>query len=373
MPRVTISARSVAKVILTAIGVVAVLYLLWLIRHVIGVLFMSVFLAVALGPAVDFFQRRLRLRRGMAILSTYLSLLITVVALGFLVVPPIVEQTAKFVENVPEYINDVGKSKTLRNFDRKYKVTPKLEAEAEKLPARFGDAASTLQDLVLGFFNAVITIVTVLVMTFFLLLDGKRLFDWVIEELGPRGPRVRTIAEDVYRTVGGYVAGNLTISVIAGLSTYLVLTVLAVPFAVPLALLMAFLDLIPLVGASVGGFVIAVVAALGGNFPADVIAWMVFLVVYQQVENNLLQPLVYRRTVALHPLVVIVAILIGAALLGIVGALLAIPIAGAVQIVVKDWWQTRQSRPPALGATPAVALPGDGGSGDPPRARRHEA
>src|SRR4051812_31799174 len=166
---------------------------------------MSVFLAIALGPAVDFFQRRLPIGRAAAILATYLSLLLIVVAIGFLVVPPIVEQTAKFVENVPEYVADLRDNKTVRDFDERYEITPTLEREAEKLPAQFGTAASTLQDLVIGAVNAVITIVTVLVMTFFLLLDGGRVFEWVIRELGPtRGPRVRALAEDVYRSVGGY-------------------------------------------------------------------------------------------------------------------------------------------------------------------------
>lgn len=358
----TISARTIAKVILTAAGVIAGLYLLWLIRGVIGLVFISLFLAVALGPAVALFERRLKLNRPTAILVTYGSLLLIVVSIGFLVVPPIVEQTAKFVENVPEYVADLRENSTVRNIDEQYEITPTLEREAEKLPARFGDAASTLQDLVLGLFNAVIAIVTVLVMTFFLLLDGKRLFEWAIRELGAvRGPRARAIAEDVYQSVGGYVIGNLTISLIAGVSTYLFLTLLAVPFAVPLAVLMAFLDLIPLVGASIAGFVIAIVAALGGDFPQDLVLWAIFLIVYQQVENNLLQPMIYRRTVALHPLLVIVAILIGAALLGVVGALLAIPIAGAIQIVVKDWWRMRRGRAPALAGAPAVALPGDGG------------
>jgi predicted PurR-regulated permease PerM len=358
---VTISARTVAKVMLTATGVVAGLYMLWLIRYVIALVFLSVFLAVALGPAVAFFQRRLRVNRALAIVATYTSLLLATVAVGFLVVPPIVEQTAKFVENAPEYVADLGDNKTIRQIDDRYQITPTLQREAQKLPARFGDAASTLQDLVVGIVNAVISIVTVLVMTFFLLLDGRRLFEWTIRELGPsRGPRARALAEEIYESVGGYVAGNLTISVIAGISTYLVLTLLAVPFAVPLAVLMAFLDLIPLIGASIAGFVIAVVAALGGNFPTDVIVWVIFLVVYQQIENNMLQPLIYRRTVALHPLLVIVAILTGSALLGILGALLAIPVAGAIQIVLKDWWQSRRAPTPVLAATPAVALPGDG-------------
>jgi predicted PurR-regulated permease PerM len=357
---VTISARTVAKVILTATAVAAGLLLLWLIRHVIAVVFMSVFLAIALGPVVDFFQRRLRVRRTLAILATYLSLLLVVVGIGFLIVPPIVEQTAKFVENVPEYVADLGDNQTVRDIDKQYEITPTLKREADKLPARFGDAASTLQDVIVGVLNAIITIVTVLVLTFFLLLDGRRLFEWTIRELGPaHGPRARVIAEDVYRSVGGYVIGNVTISAIAGVTTYLALTVLGVPFAVPLAVLMAFLDLVPLVGASIAGFVIAVVAALGADFPQDLIIWVVFLIVYQQIENNLLQPVIYRRTVALHPMLVIVAILIGAALLGIFGALLAIPIAGAIQIVVKDWWRVRKAGASVLGPAPAVALPSD--------------
>jgi predicted PurR-regulated permease PerM len=346
---VAISARTVAKVLLTAIAVLAGLYLLWLIRGVILILFMSVFLAVALGPAVDFFQRRLRLRRVGAIAMTYFSLLLVATVIGFLVVPPIVEQSAKFIDNVPEYVQTIGDNKTIQDFDEKYGVTPKLEEEAAKLPERFGDAAGVIQSIVIGTVSAVFTIVTVLVLAFFLLLDGKRLFEWIVNELGPiRGPRVREIANDVYSSVGGYVRGAVTISLIAGAATYVMLTILGVPFAVPLAVVAAFFSLIPLVGATIAGVIIAIVAALGGDFPTDVIAWSVFFIVYQQVENNVLQPQIFRRTVALHPLVVIVAILVGASLLGIVGALLAIPIAGAIQIVVKDWWRMRKATAPEL-------------------------
>jgi predicted PurR-regulated permease PerM len=358
---VAISARTVAKVLLTATAVVAGLYLLWLIRGVILILFMSVFLAVALGPAVDFYQRRLHLRRVAAIAVTYLTLFLVATLIGFLVLPPIVEQTVKFIDNVPEYVETIGDNDTIRDFDERYDITPTLEEEAAKLPERFGDAASTLQSIVIGVVSAVFTIVTVLVLAFFLLLDGRRVVDWIIRELGPvRGPRVREIADDVYRSVGGYVRGATTIALIAGVAVYVVLTILGIPFAVPLAVLAAFFSLIPLVGATIAGVIIAIVAALGADFPTDVIAWTVFFVVYQQVENNLLQPQIFRRTVALHPLVVIVALLVGASLLGIVGALLAIPIAGAIQIVVKDWWRMRKMGAPELGPTPVIAVPGDG-------------
>src|SRR4051794_38979560 len=310
---------------------------------------MAVFLAVALGPAVDFYQRRLRLRRVAAIGVTYLTLLLVATVIGFLVVPPIVEQSAKFLENLPEYVDTIGNNKTISDLDDKYDITGTLEDEAAKLPERFPDAASTLQSIVIGVVSAVFTIVTVLVLAFFLLLDGNKLFEWIVGELGPvRGPRVREIAGDVYRSVGGYVRGATTIALIAGAATYVMLTILGIPFAVPLAVLAAFFSLIPLVGATIAGVIIAIVAALGADFPRDVIAWSVFFIIYQQIENNVLQPQIFRRTVALHPLVVIVALLVGASLLGIVGALLAIPIAGALQIVVKDWWRTRKASTPAL-------------------------
>jgi len=360
---VAISARTVAKVLLTATAVLAGLYALWLIRGVILILFMSVFLAVALGPAVNFYERRLHLRRVAAIGVTYFTLLLVATLIGFLVVPPIVEQSAKFIENVPEYVDTIGDNDTIREFDEKYDITPTLEEEADKLPERFGDAASTLQSIVIGVVSAVFTIVTVLVLAFFLLLDGRALVEWVTRELGPvRGPRVRAIADEVYTSIGGYVVGAVTISLIAGIATYAMLTILAVPFAVPLAVLAAFFSLIPLVGATIAGVIIAIVAALGADFPTDVIAWSVFFIVYQQIENNLIQPQIFRRTVALHPLLVIVSILVGASLLGIVGALLAIPIGGAIQIVVKDWWRMRNVGASDLLSAPAVALPVDGES-----------
>src|SRR3712207_550880 len=130
----TISARTVAKVILTTIGVVAGLYVLWLIHGVIMLVFIAIFLAVALGPAVDWYQRRLHVKRIVAIVLTYLSLLAVVTVIGLLVIPPIVEQTAKFVENVPEYVEDIGDNDTIKDLDEEYGITDKLQEQADELP-----------------------------------------------------------------------------------------------------------------------------------------------------------------------------------------------------------------------------------------------
>lgn len=346
--------RTVVRIILVAIAVVAALYFLYLIRSVLGLLFIAVFLAVALGPVVEFFVRR-KVKRGLAILVTYLLLLTSVFGLGLLVVPPIVNGVNDFVENVPGYVRDLRNSKTFRDYDDKYDITPKLEQQARKLPSHLSSAVSGLRSVTVGVFGVVVQLVTILVMSFFLLLDGRRILGFAFRELGPeRGPRLQRIGEDVYRAVGGYVAGNLLISVIAGILSYVMMTILGIPFAVPLAVLVAFFDLIPLVGSTMAGAIIAIVAAIVG-FPGKLIAWVVFLVVYQQVENNVIQPVVYRRTVAIHPLIVIVAVLVGGSLLGVLGALLAIPIAATLQIVVKEWWQLRRSRLLPDGVSPPVA------------------
>jgi predicted PurR-regulated permease PerM len=338
-----VSNRTVARIIFVAIAIVSALYFLYLIRNVIGMLFIAIFLAVALGPVVEVFVR-LKIKRSMAILLTYLCLLATVFGLGLLVVPPIVNGVNDFVGNVPHYVQDLRNSRTFRKYDDKYKITPKLEEQAKKLPSHLSEAASGLRDVTVGVFGTIVELVTILVMAFFLLLDGRRILEFIFKEIGPEhGERFERISGDVYTAVAGYVAGNLLISVIAGVSSYIVMTLLNIPFAVPLAVLVAFFDLIPLVGSTIAGAVVGIVAAIVG-FPGKLIVWVVFLIVYQQVENNVIQPVVYRRTVAIHPLVVIVAVLIGASLLGVLGALLAIPVAATVQILVKELWQYRRER-----------------------------
>jgi predicted PurR-regulated permease PerM len=351
------STRAIAKVILVTAAIVGILYLLYQVRSIVKLVFIAIFVAVALGPAVDFFEKRARVPRSLAIVLTYLSILGGIFGLGLLIVPPIVNGVNKLVDAVPGYVQDIRNSKTLRKYDDKYHVTDKLNEEAKKLPSRLGDVTGALTSVTVGVFSAAVQLVTVLTLAFFFLRDGQRMIEWWLRQLGPgRAERVRAVLDDVYGAVSGYVVGNLLISLIAGTSTYVVLTILDVPFAVPLAVLMAFLDLIPLVGATIGGVIIGIVCAITG-FPGDVIVWAIFFIVYQQVENNLLQPVIYRRTVSVHPLLVLIAVLIGGSQLGVLGALLAIPVVAGIQIVVKDVWRTRRG---------AIAVTGSDAERPPP-------
>ena len=191
--------------------------------------------------------------------------------------------------------------------------------------------------------NAVIAIVTIAFLTLFMLLEGpawvERIYGLMPEESQPRW---RKVGSDIYRTVGGYVSGNLAISLIAGVTSTIVLLVLGVQYAVALGLVVGILDLIPLAGATIAAVIVSAVGFLHSTTAGIVL--IVFFVLYQQLENHVLQPLVYGRTVQLSPLIVLVAVLMGAELAGVIGALGAIPVAGSIQVIVIDWLQHRRQR-----------------------------
>ncbi len=336
-----ITSRVVAKVILTTIGILAALYFLYLVRSVLGLLLIAIFVAVALGRPVDFLTQR-GLPRAASILAIYLVMVLAVFGVGLIMVPPAVEGVDEFVRNLPSYVEEVRRSETIRRYDDRYGVTARLQEQAEQAPQRLVEALAALQSVTVGVFSTLFQLLTILVMAFILLVDGTFFTDFFFRQLGPRRERrARVVADNVYRAVGGYVVGAFTIALVAGLTTFVALLLIGVPYAVPLALLMAFFDLIPLVGATIAGAFIALVAAFN-DFPTDLVAWLVFLIVYQQVENSVVQPFVQRRAVALHPLLVIVAVLMGGTLLGVLGALLAIPAAASIQILVKEYWSFRE-------------------------------
>ncbi len=350
-----VSARAVAKVVVIVAAVGAGLYFAYLIREVIGLFVIAIFFAVAITPAVNWLNRR-RVPRWVAILLVYLSIAGAIFGIGLLIVPPVVNGVTDISDDLPGYVDDLRHNDTFRDYDNRYHITDKLREQTRELPDKLGDAATTLRDVTVGVFNRFVQLFSILVITFFLVKDGQRLLEFLYRQAPPEGARrLRKIATDISDAVAGYVFGNFVISVLAGLVTYITLEILGIPFAVPLAILFGFFDLIPLVGATLGGILVGIVVGLV-DFPVGLIVWAAVLILYQQVENNLIQPYVYGRAVQLHPLIVIGAILIGAALLGVLGALMAIPAAAAVQAVVRDYWRfTHGDEPPPSSEAPAQA------------------
>ena len=339
-----LSARAVMRIVLIIVGVLLCLYLIYLLRRPLTWLFIAMFLAVALSPPVNFLNRYMK--RGLAILSVYLMLFAIIIGLALLLIPPIVTQVNDLADNAPKYAQDaqdyVQKNRTLRKLEEDYDITDKLQNEAAKLPSRLGGAAGTLRDIGLGLVNSLFALVTILALTAFILGSGRQWVDSALSTQPPeRAARVRRLLDDMAGAVTGYVAGALLIAFIDGFLTFIVLTILGVPFAVPLAVMMGVFSLIPLVGATIGAVIVGIVTVFA-DFPGDTIAWVIWAIVYQQIENNVLQPQVQRRTVQVQPFLVLVSVLFGATLLGVLGALVAIPIAASIQIAARDWWQWRK-------------------------------
>lgn len=340
--------RTVLVVIGILLAVAITLKVVWISRHVLSWVFIALFLTLALNPAVERLERRFGGRRGLATGVVMLVAIAAIAAIGALFIPTLVDQVSGFAKKVPDYLDDLTKGRGRLGFlETKYHLVEKARAAihnggAKKLFGLSGTALAVTK----GVINAVVATVTIVFMTFFMLVEGPAWVDRVLGLIRPESrPRWRSVGHDIYRTVGGYVTGNLLISVIAGVSTGIVLLIMGVPYAVALGLVVAILDLIPLAGATIAGIIITIVAFLH-SIPAGIVV-VAFFVVYQQVENHLLQPVVYGRTVQLSPLAVLISVLIGAELAGVLGALAAIPVAGTLQVVLVDVLRHRRRQPAA--------------------------
>ena len=338
------TARSVLRNVLIVVAVAITLYLLYLVRKPLGWIIIATFLAIAMSGPVNFLERHLG-RRGIAIGLSYIGLLLIPIGLGAIIVPPVVTGANDLANDAPRYAADVQRfvqrNKTLRGLEKDYGVVTKVEQEARKLPTRLGGAAGTLRDLGLGLVNSIFAGVTIIVLSVFMVGGGRQ---WLRKgALLTRPDHAALIDRMVDRmaiAVGNYVAGALAQATIAGLTTFIVLSILGVPFAAPLSVVVFFFDLIPLVGATIGAIVCTAVAFFV-SVPVGLITGGYF-VAYQQVENYVLVPKVMKRTVDISPLATIVAALIGGSLLGVLGALLAIPVAAAIQLIGTEVLYPRQ-------------------------------
>ena len=334
---VDVRSRTVLRLLLIVLAVAVTLEIVWIAREVIAWIVIALFLALALNPLVGWIERRGRVKRAMAITIAYALVLIVVVGVGATFVPKLIDEVNGFAQAVPGYAHDLTHGRGRLGFlERKYHIVEKIREQvkaggAKKLFGLSGAAVSLTKSVI----SVVAATVTIVFLTFFMLLEGRNWVDRCFSLLPEQSrPRWQKVGDDIYRTIGGYVTGNILISLIAGGSITLVLLLLGVPYAVALGLLVAILDLIPLAGATVAGVIVAGVAFLH-SITAGVIA-VIFFVVYQQVENHVLQPVIYGRTVELSPLAVLVSVLVGASVAGILGALAAIPVAGALQVIIRD-------------------------------------
>jgi predicted PurR-regulated permease PerM len=334
----------VLGILLATLGLLAFVYLAW---HVITWILIAVFLALALNPAVEFFERK-GLRRGYSTGLVVILAIGAIVGLGFVLIPPLIDQVVSFVDYVPQVVDDLTRGRGPFGFlQSDYHIVDRVREAIEKQGAG-GVLGITGAGLAVarGVVTAVAGAVAIGFLTFFMLLDGRRLVERFYNFL-PAGsrPRWQRIGTEIYKTVGGYVTGNILISVIAGTASAIALFILGSDYAIALAVVVGVLDLIPLAGATLAAILVSAVVFVELGWVKGVII-VVFFVVYQQLENHVLQPVIYGRTVQLSPLVVLISVLIGAELAGILGALAAIPVAGMVQAVGREFLARREETAP---------------------------
>jgi predicted PurR-regulated permease PerM len=333
------TARSIFRVVAIVVASVLALYLIYLLRTPLAWLVLATFLAAAASAPVNVLSRKMP--RGGAIAIVYLGIVLIPIAVGAVLVPPVIEQTVKLVNNLPEYTQDLNEAfdenETLKQLNEDYDITTKLDDLADDLVSKLGVAAGTLADIGAGLVSSIFALVTIIVMSMFMVARGK---GWREAFLATRPPpqaeAVRRATDRIASAVSGYIVGALLQALVAGIFAFAMLEILGVPSPLPLAVVIALLDLIPLVGATLGAVIVGGVT-LFVDFPTTTIIWAIFAIVYQQFENYVVQPRIQSRAASLDPFLVVIAALFGGTLFGIIGALIAIPSAAAIQIAVREF------------------------------------
>ncbi len=363
---IKVVAISLAVIVAGVLLVIVILHA----RTTLRWLFAALFLTLALNPAVDRIESihirgRHPFPRWLSILLVYVITLAIFVFLVLQVVPPIIKEAENLGSKVPGYVSDfrdwANQNPQFQDLNHKYNITGNLKAQASSIPSELGNAAGDVRDVTVSFLEHLIAAITILALTFFLLLDGRQQGERFLQRFDDdTAERLRRIATRIAGVVKAYVSVNLTLAVAAGVFTWLALELLGVDLAVTMGVIVGFLDLMPLIGLTVGGAFVAIVAAFH-DFPKSLIIWAILFVIYQQVQDRVIQPLLYRSAVQIHPAVAIIAILVGAELAGVLGALLAIPTAGTIGVLIDEGSRWRRE------ASGSPEPPADDGGVAPPQ------
>jgi predicted PurR-regulated permease PerM len=353
--------RSVFVILAGALAFIVGVVLFWELRRIVGLVVMAAFFAIILNPMVDALTR-LKFRRGIATAVVFLLGVAAFSGLIYTFVRPIYDAGQSFATDIPGFVERARNGEgRVGELIKKYDIDKEVAENAPRLQAALknagGPAVRTAQRVASG----LLALLTIMVLSFLMLLEAPGIISAFLGLLSPsRALQVRRIGSDVAGAVTGYMAGNLVICLIAGTATWIFLSIVGVPFAGVLGLWVGFADLLPLVGATIGAIPTIAIAFLHSTGAG--VAVLIFYIVYQQIENHFLQPVVMSRTVKLNPLGVLLSVLVGVELAGFVGALLAIPAAGAIQVVIRDLWDERQQRlktVPTIGVdeTPITGIP----------------
>ena len=344
--------------------VVGALAAAWVVRQVLILVLISLVLAIGFDPGVHWVVKRLKVRRGLAVAVILFSAVAVLGIFLALVIPPIVSEVQDLARDLPRYTEKLKSSRgLLGDAQKRFDLAKRLEDLSKDLPRLASSSFGTILSFGRSVAGGVFSFLTIVVLICYFMGSMPRVKDGVASLFPAQDrSRYRELLEEPTDKIGGYVSGQATVSAIAGVTSFIAFLVIGVPFPAALALLVAITGLIPSVGALIGAVISTLVAAFAGSGPA--LLTLIYMVIYQQVENYLISPRIMKKAVDLSPAAVIVAVLIGGALLGFVGVLLALPLAASAKVVVRDLW---------LGPRIEKVREGRQADSPPPRKRRGRA
>jgi predicted PurR-regulated permease PerM len=330
--------------VITVVASATALYLLYLVRQPISYILLALFIAVATSPLVGGLSRRMR--KGYAIAIVYTGILVLPIVIVWVLIAPLLRSAAHLVNNLPEWVqkieDDFNSNPQLKDLNEKYHLTDKLASYADDAVRALGDAAGNLVSLGAGVVSSIFALVTILVLSMFMVARGR---SWVEALLRTRpeheADAARRALDGMVSAVSGYIGGALLQAFCAGFASFILLVILGVPSPFVLGVLMALFDLIPLVGATIGAVIVGV-ATLFADPPLTTLVWTIFAIAYQQFENYVIQPRIQSRAATLDPFIVVISAMFGGALLGVAGALLAIPVAAAIRVALIEFMNFRR-------------------------------
>jgi predicted PurR-regulated permease PerM len=305
-------------------------------RSVLILLLVSIFIAVGLNPLVEWFMRR-GLKRGLSVGVVFLLMIMAVAGVGFAIVPVVTDQVNSLIKNAPDWLDLLNNSRTVKDLDAKYHFIQKATDYIQD-PALAQRAFGGILGVGKVVANALFNTFTILVLTLYFLASlptVKR----AAYSLVPRTRRTRVsiLGDEVLGRVGGYVSGQFMVALCAGVCMFIFLEIIGLrEYAVALAIVVMFCDFIPMVGGLIGVVVVSLIAFTDGLWIG--LASLIYGVIYQQIENYVVAPRIMRRAVDIPGAVTVIAALLGGALLGVVGALLAIPSAAAILLIIREVW-----------------------------------
>ena len=326
-------AKKTTAVFGTAVGLTAMIYILYLARGVVFQLFVALFIAIAIEHFVRFFEKYIS--RLWASLCAFISVVLVLVLVLAIVAVPLTLQTVSLLQNIPHILDNISRNSIVSKLDTNFHFLSHLKTYLAQPSAHFDTISGPVFDFLTGIASGLTSIVILFMMALFLSIEGPGIWKFMASFFDKKSQnKIYSTAKAMALAVSGFVSGNLFISLIAFTVTAIVLFVFHVPYALPLALLLGLFDLIPLVGAATATVIIGFVSLSQGLI--ETISVVCLLFIYQFIESHILSPVVYSKAVQLSPLVVLIACLAGAEIAGILGALLAIPIAAALQILIED-------------------------------------